>query len=36
MLSADDAPILVPALHTFIMNSELVANDIVSTVATLS
>jgi pimeloyl-ACP methyl ester carboxylesterase len=36
MLSADDAPMLVPALHTFIMNSALVANDIVSTVATLS
>jgi hypothetical protein len=34
-LTAAHAPLLVPALHTFIMNSEAVANDIASTVATL-
>jgi pimeloyl-ACP methyl ester carboxylesterase len=35
-LAAGDAPMLVPALHTFIMNSEAVANDIASVVATLT
>jgi pimeloyl-ACP methyl ester carboxylesterase len=33
ILTNTDAPVLVPALHTFIMNSEFVANDIASTVA---
>jgi len=36
MLSGANEPILVPALHTFIMNSEAVADDITSTVAALS
>lgn len=36
VLSPTNAPILVPALHTFIMNSGFVANDIVSTVESLS
>lgn len=35
VLSPANAPILVPALHTFIMNSELVADDIVATIASL-
>ena len=35
MLSGADEPILVPALHTFIMNSEAVADDIASAVAAL-
>src|SRR5260370_32343761 len=34
-LSPAHIPMLVPTLHTFIMNSEAVANDIVSTVASL-
>jgi hypothetical protein len=36
MLSNEHEPVLVPTLHTFIMNSEAVANDIASTVAALS
>lgn len=35
VLSPTNVPVLVPALHTFIMNSEIVANDIVSTVESL-
>jgi len=35
MLSDGHEPILVPALHTFIMNSESVANDIAAAVASL-
>jgi hypothetical protein len=35
VLSASNVPVLVPALHTFIMNSKLVASDIVSTVEAL-
>jgi pimeloyl-ACP methyl ester carboxylesterase len=34
-LTTAHAPVLVPALHTFIMNSEAVAEDIASTIATL-
>jgi pimeloyl-ACP methyl ester carboxylesterase len=34
-LSPAHVPMLVPTLHTFIMNSQAVANDIVSTVAML-
>ena len=34
-LSAAHAPMLVPALHTFIMNSQAVASDIAATVASL-
>jgi hypothetical protein len=35
VLSASNVPMLVPALHTFIMNSAVVARDIASTVASL-
>jgi hypothetical protein len=35
LLSPLHTPILIPALHTFIMNSELVASDIISTVESL-
>jgi pimeloyl-ACP methyl ester carboxylesterase len=35
-LSPSHAPVLVPALHTFIMNSAFVASDIVSTVESLT
>ena len=35
-LSPSHTPMLVPALHTFIMNSEALAIDIASTVATLT
>jgi len=34
-LSPSNVPVLVPALHTFIMNSKFVAGDIVSTVESL-
>ncbi|HEX9459775.1 MAG TPA: alpha/beta hydrolase [Thermoanaerobaculia bacterium] len=35
VLSPSNAPVLVPVLHTFIMNSKVVARDIASTVASL-
>jgi len=36
VLSPSNAPVLVPVLHTFIMNSKVVARDIASTVASLT
>jgi Alpha/beta hydrolase family len=36
VLSPSNAPMLVPVLHTFIMNSAVVARDIASTVASLT
>lgn len=36
VLSPANTPVLVPVLHTFIMNSDVVASDIASTVASLT